>query len=87
MLLDIRHVRLSLEENQEKILKQAEGSFDELISILKSRKNKFLAEVKEHFNGQLQKVEDTEAEWVRKQELSQKILLLQTSKDDVKLMD
>lgn len=32
-------------------------------------------------------MENTEADWVRKQELSQKILQLQTSKDDIKIME
>lgn len=51
VLLDIRHVRLSLEENQERIIKQAESSFDELISTLKNRKVKFVNEIREHFNS------------------------------------
>lgn len=50
-MLDIRHVRLSLEENQERIIKQAESSFDELISTLKNRKVKFVNEIREHFNS------------------------------------
>jgi hypothetical protein len=35
----------------------------------------------------VQKVENYELEWMHKQELSQKILELQTSKDDVKLLE
>ena len=42
ILLDIRHAKLSLEENQETILRQSEKYFDDLIATLKSRRSKFL---------------------------------------------
>lgn len=42
VLLDIRHAKLTLEENRDKLLKQAEGYFDEIISKLKLRKTAFL---------------------------------------------
>ena len=49
VLLDIRHVRLSVEENREKIVKAAEKSFDELISAIKGRKLQFMNNLKNHF--------------------------------------
>lgn len=68
-------------------MKQAESNFDELLSTLKARKSKFLNEMREHFDGELKKMEETEDDWVRKQELSQRILELQTSNDDIKLIE
>ena len=40
-------------------MKQAESNFDELLSTLKARKSKFLNEMKEHFDGELKKMEET----------------------------
>ena len=42
VLLDIRHAKLSLEENAETVLQRSEKYFDELISGLKARKARFL---------------------------------------------
>ena len=60
MLLDIRHVRLSVEENKEKIVKEAEKSFDELISAIKGRKMQFMNHIKNHFDEQARILEETE---------------------------
>jgi len=42
VLLDIRHAKLSLEENTEAVVQRSEKYFDELISGLKARKARFL---------------------------------------------
>ncbi len=42
VLLDIRHAKLSLEENAEAVITKSEKYFDELIATLKTRKTKFL---------------------------------------------
>lgn len=60
VLLDIRHAKLTLEENRDKLLKQAENNFDEIISTLKTRKAKFLEEFAEHFNKQLDLIVEAE---------------------------
>ena len=87
ILLDIRHAKLSLEENQETVLRQAERYYDDLIATLKARRGHFLDELRSHFQTQIDSIDEFEDEWVRKQELSQKILKLQTSDDDMKLME
>jgi ElaB/YqjD/DUF883 family membrane-anchored ribosome-binding protein len=87
VLLDIRHAKLSLEENAEAVLSKSEKLFDDLIATLKSRKVKFLDELREHFSGQIENIDRSEEEWLQKQEMSQKILKLQTSNDDLKLME
>lgn len=56
VLLDIRHAKLTLEENREKLLKQAENNFDEIINTLKTRKAAFLKELTEHFDKQLDQI-------------------------------
>lgn len=42
ILLDIRHAKISLEENAETVIEKSEKYFDELIATLKARKTKFL---------------------------------------------
>jgi len=54
---------------------------------MKARKAKFLEELREHFSGQIENIDKSEDEWLQKQEMSQKILKLQTSNDDLKLME
>ena len=44
-------------------------------------------EIREHFSSQIEKIDKSEEEWLNKQEVSQKILKLQTSNDDLKLME
>ena len=87
MLLDIRHAKLTLEENKETVLKEAGKYYDDLISTLKARRSKFLGELNEHFQSQVDTIDQYEEEWLRKQELSLKILKLQASSDDLKLVD
>lgn len=60
ILLDIRHAKLSLEENAEAVLQKTEKYFDELISTLKSRKSKFLEELREHFSTQIENIDKSE---------------------------
>jgi hypothetical protein len=68
-------------------LQRSEKYFDELISTLKTRKAKFLEELRGHFSEQIESIDRSEEEWLEKQEVSQRILKLQTSKDDLKLME
>ena len=68
-------------------MSKSEKYFDELIATMKSRKTKFLEELREHFAGQIENIDKSEEEWLQKQEMSQKILKLQTSNDDLKLME
>ena len=65
----------------------AEGSFDEVILALKNRKTKFLNQLRQHFGQQLAAVEAAESDWLDKQQISQKILELQGSTDDVKIIE
>lgn len=51
VLLDIRHVKLSLSENEEKIVQRATSTFDELIHILKERKKRFLEDIASQMNA------------------------------------
>lgn len=44
-------------------------------------------ELRGHFNEQIEAIDRSEEEWLEKQEISQHILKLQTSKDDLKLME
>jgi hypothetical protein len=46
-----------------------------------------LEEVREHFSQQIENIDHSEEDWLNKQEVSQKILKLQTSNDDLKLME
>ena len=85
--MDIRHAKLSLEENAEAVISKSEKYFDDLIATVKSRKAKFLEELREHFSCQIENIDKSEDEWLQKQEISQKILKLQTSNDDLKLME
>lgn len=87
VLLDIRHAKLSLEENAEAVITMSEKYFDDLIATLKGRKLRFLEELREHFSEQIEGIDRSEEEWLFKQEVSQKILKLQTSTDDLKLME
>lgn len=87
ILLDIRHAKLSIEQNAKEIIEASETYFDELILTLKQRKTKFLQELRGYFESQVEEIDRKEDEWLRKQEISQRILKLQTSKDDVKLME
>lgn len=87
VLLDIRHAKLTLEENAENVLQKSEKFFDELISTLKTRKASFLEELRGYFAQQIEFIDKNEEDWLQKQEVSQKILKLQTSKDDMKLME
>jgi hypothetical protein len=87
VLLDIRHAKLSLEENAESAIQRSEKYFDELISTLKSRKLKFLDELRTYFSSQVEFIDHSEEQWLQKQEISQKIIKLQTSKDDLKLVE
>lgn len=68
-------------------MQRSEKYFDELISTLKARKTKFMDELRGHFNEQIEAIDHSEEEWLEKQEVSQRILKLQTSKDDLKLME
>ena len=69
------------------MLKEAGKSYDDLISTLKARRSKFLGELNEHFQTQVDTIDQYEDEWLRKQELSLKILKLQASSDDLKLVE
>ncbi len=53
ILLDIRHAKLSLEENAETIIELSEKYFDELITTIKARKLKFLEELRAYFSIQI----------------------------------
>ena len=79
VLLDIRHAKLTLEENAENVLQKSEKFFDELISTLKTRKASFLEELRGYFAQQIEFIDKNEEDWLQKQEVSQKILKLQTS--------
>ena len=50
VLLDIRHAKLSLEENAETVLTKSEKYFDDMIATLKARKGRFLDELREYFS-------------------------------------
>jgi hypothetical protein len=43
--------------------------------------------LRSYFAEQIDFIDQSEEEWLQKQEVSQKILKLQTSKDDMKLME
>ena len=58
--MDIRHAKLSLEENAEAVLNKSEKYFDDLIATLKSRKTKFLEELREHFADQIENIDKSE---------------------------
>lgn len=51
--MDIRHAKLTLEENRDKLLKEAELAFDQIINSIKARKAKFIEELTHHFEEQL----------------------------------
>ena len=66
-MLDIRHAKLSLEENAEAVIQKSEKDFDELIATLKTRRQKFLEELREHFSSQIANIDHSEDEWQEKQ--------------------
>lgn len=63
-MLDIRHAKLSLEENAETVITKSEKYFDDLIATMKVRKSKFLEELREHFSGQIENIDKSEDEWL-----------------------
>jgi hypothetical protein len=67
VLLDIRHAKLTLEENAENALQKSEKCFDELIVALKTRKSSFLEQLRAYFSEQMVLVDHCEEEWLQKQ--------------------
>ena len=51
VLLDIRHNQLTCEETKEKLVKEVDSKFNEVINQLKLRKMAVLKEIDQHFEA------------------------------------
>ena len=63
ILLDLRHIKLTCEETKQKILLEVDQTFTSLIKQLKARKYEVIKEIEDHFNLEMEKLQDYEDRW------------------------
>lgn len=63
VLLDIRQTKLTCDETKQKVLRDVESVFNELIRKLKDRKKEVMNEIEEHFSAQSDKIVNNEKIW------------------------
>ena len=63
VLLEIRHTKLTVEEGKQKILLEVEQIFKNVIKQLKVRREEVRKEVEEHFNQEVERLNNFEEKW------------------------
>lgn len=63
VLLDIRQTKLTCDETKQKVIREVESVFNDLIRKLKDRKKDVMAEIEDHFNAQSEKIVNNERTW------------------------
>jgi hypothetical protein len=63
VLLDIRQVKLSCEETKQRVVREVDHAFSELIKKLKDRRAEVLKEIEDHYAQQLEKLNKNEQIW------------------------
>ena len=57
-LLDIRHNKLSFQDQQTKIIKEIENNFADLIKAVKSRKNQIIQQINQQFETEVKSIQE-----------------------------
>lgn len=90
ILLDIRHTKLQCEETKEKLSKQIQATFQNLIAVLKQREEELLKELDNTFNTEICHIQSEEDLWVSKENaivnLLGKMDLHSSGEDNVNLL-
>lgn len=85
-LLEIREYHLRLEKYQNETVKKIDDIFKEIINSLKKRKTNLITDLLEKFKCERENILENENNWVDKQEISEKLIILSKDSDDINLL-
>eukprot|EP00347_Sterkiella_histriomuscorum_P009722 403340133 len=80
-LTEIRQALVQCDQQRNKILKDVDKVMNDLIQVLKDRKNEVIVHVDEYFKTEKEKVLLEEQKWRERQRISEELLRLSSKKD------
>ena len=88
VLLDIRQAQVTASEHKNRLFKQADQLFSQLITALKARKAAFIAEIETLFGAEEGALAKHESEWANRQQICEDMLGLSADPEaDVELVN
>jgi hypothetical protein len=83
VLLDLRHLKLTLEESRDEICARVEKIFADLIQAVKLRKRAVLKTITDHYDSEKERLMADETLWSEKQDMTKDILGLLKQEDHI----
>ena len=86
LILEIRENNLIMEKSKAETVKKIEEAFKGITQTLKQRRADIINDIIDKFNIEKKKIDDAEADWMLKQDISEKLVQFDTEQNSAFLL-